>query len=130
MTILFLIPLAWIALWETRLPRQNGGYATSWIGSTSDDDDEAESPSNRNPEADEDGKVISKVPFEELVKVFPNVHMVKFLYISKYHNISYFLPFIPMIMKSGEANILAEIRDLKAQINNLMQRIHENQGRV
>lgn len=77
MTILFFVPLTWIAMLESRQLWRNGRHATSRISSAPEDDNEVEDSANRDPEVDEDGKLISKVPFEELVKQFPNVHMVR-----------------------------------------------------
>jgi hypothetical protein len=76
MTILFFIPMTGIALYDSTSLRNR------WL-----DDfisgpplDETDSSAARDPEVDgEDagnGLVISKVPFSELVKVFPNTYEV------------------------------------------------------
>lgn len=76
MTVLFFIPLTIIALYESS-PSKNT-WLDDFISGTPLD--EADSPAARDPEVDEEdarnGLVISRVPFSELVKVFPNIHEV------------------------------------------------------
>ena len=79
MTTLFFVPMAVIALYETTSSKNR------WLddlinGAALDEDD---NPAARDPEVDgEDARndiVISRVPFSELVKVFPNIHEVSLI---------------------------------------------------
>ena len=76
MTIVFFIPMMVIALYESTLWKKN--WLDDFIDVTPLDADN--SPAACDPVVDgEDatnGIVISKVPFSELVKVFPNTHEV------------------------------------------------------
>jgi hypothetical protein len=80
MTILFFIPMTGIALYDSTSSKNR------WL-----DDfisgpplDETDSSAARDPEVDgedaEVGLVISKVPFSELVKVFPNTYEVSLIF--------------------------------------------------
>jgi len=75
LTILFIIPLTMIALWESTFSKRFRWMDDSMNGSLDD-----ECPEARDPETDEidanKGLSISKTPFSELVKVFPNTHEV------------------------------------------------------
>jgi hypothetical protein len=76
MTALFFIPMAIVALYESS-PSKNRWLENFMTGPPLD---EIDSAAARDPEVDgadaENGLVISKVPFSELVKVFPNTHEV------------------------------------------------------
>lgn len=76
MGTIFFIPLSVIALYESSV--EHSRYAwVDWL--RSNDEGEADSPKNRDPQMEEDddsGLVISRVPFTELVKVFPNTEQV------------------------------------------------------
>jgi hypothetical protein len=76
MTVLFFIPMTVIALYESTSPRNR--WLGDFIHGTSLDEDD--SPAARDPEVDEEDArndiVISKVPFSEIVKAFPNIHEV------------------------------------------------------
>ncbi len=76
MTVVFFIPLTGIALWETQIDPHATKYMRDWFADGVDEGEEDE-PSNQNPEVDEDGLTISRVPFAELVKHFPNANMVR-----------------------------------------------------
>ncbi|SRR6266404_1944058 len=76
MSVLFFIPMTMIALYEAFSPKKR------WLddlinGPLLEDED---NPLARDPEVDgedaENGLTISRVPFSELVKVFPNTHEV------------------------------------------------------
>ena len=76
MTVLFFIPLTAIAFYESTPSKTN--WLDDFInGAPLDEDD---SPAARDPEVDgedaSNGLVISRFPFSELVKVFPNTHEV------------------------------------------------------
>jgi hypothetical protein len=76
MTVLFFIPMMVIAFYESTQWKKN--WLEDFIDGTPLDADD--SPAGRDPEVDgedaRNGIVISKVPFSELVKVFPNTHEV------------------------------------------------------
>ncbi|EIN10527.1 calcium activated cation channel [Punctularia strigosozonata HHB-11173 SS5] len=99
MMTIFFIPLTIIALYETALQsgRTKNGWANSWLneGNGSIDDDSSETRDPKLNEDDEGGKQITKVAFDEIVKVFPNTAM------------------------SSEATILKEVQELKDQIKKL-----------
>jgi len=76
MTTLFFVPMAVIALYETTSSKNR--WLDDFINGTALDEDD--SPDARDPDVDEEDArnniVISKVPFSELVKAFPNIHEV------------------------------------------------------
>ncbi|KAF8272129.1 calcium activated cation channel [Lactarius quietus] len=99
MSVLFFIPMTIIALYESFSPKKR------WLdvfinGAPLEDED---SPLARDPDVGgEDaasGLVISRVPFSELVKEFPNIH------------------------ESSEVCILKEIDQVKAQLDALTKRL-------
>ncbi|KAI0307033.1 calcium activated cation channel [Multifurca ochricompacta] len=96
MTVLFFIPMTIIALHESTSSRD--GWLNDFISGPSLEDDD--SPAARDPEVDgEDagnGLAISKVPFSELVKAFPNTH------------------------ESSETSIIREVQQVKAQLDALI----------
>jgi hypothetical protein len=76
MTVLFFVPIAVIALYESTSSKNR--WLDDFINGTALDEDD--NPATKDPDVDEEdarnGVVISKVPFSELVKVFPNIHEV------------------------------------------------------
>ncbi|TEB35722.1 calcium activated cation channel [Coprinellus micaceus] len=107
MSTIFCIPLAAIALFESL--RWNRQKPNSWMNHWFRGDDEGgdDSPANRNPTVDDpncQGLQISKVPFEELITVFPNTQM------------------------SSEATIVKELDALKKQIEALTKMLEARQG--
>ena len=76
MSVLFFIPMTMIALCESYSPKQR--WLDEFINGTPLEDED--SPLARDPEVGgedaESGLVISRVPFSELVKEFPNIHEV------------------------------------------------------
>lgn len=76
MTVLFFIPMTAIAFYESSSSKRN--WLDDFIDVTSLDEDD--SLVARDPEVDgedaSNGVVISRFPFSELVKVFPNTHEV------------------------------------------------------
>ncbi|GLB34039.1 putative calcium activated cation channel [Lyophyllum shimeji] len=70
MITVFFIPLSMIALYETTFARHEHARMRVWL--RGDDQGEADYPETRDPDVDEDGLKISKVPFAELIKVFPD----------------------------------------------------------
>lgn len=78
MGTLFFIPLTFIATYEALFDREKNAWMNSWF--RGNDEGADDTPENRNPAVDDpacEGKQISKVPFEELVKVFPNSTQVR-----------------------------------------------------
>ena len=78
MTIIFAIPLSIIALHEATQEARKRSWIENWL--LGDEDTEIDSPETRNPEVDDPAcheMQISKVPFEELIKVFPNTEQVR-----------------------------------------------------
>ncbi|KAG5654620.1 hypothetical protein H0H81_011595 [Sphagnurus paluster] len=100
MSTLFFIPLSFIALYEASLDKQEHIWTNKWLRSSEMTDDD--SPLVRNPVVSEEeghGMTISRVPFEELIKVFPNTH------------------------ESSEASIIKEIQEVKAQLARLIRKL-------
>jgi len=101
MSVLFFIPMTMIAFCESFSPKQR--WLNEFInGGPLEDED---SPLARDPEVGgedaESGLVISRVPFSELVKEFPNIH------------------------ESSETCIIKEIHQVKAQLDALTKRLDE-----
>lgn len=92
LTVVLFIPLSVIALMEARLQSPH-----TWLNGTAgiDTEDDDARPEARDPAAGDDGLVISRVPYQELISAFPNTH------------------------ESSEASVLREIRLLKEQLNGL-----------
>ena len=107
MVFFFFIPLSCIAIYESSFQRPKNGWLKNWLTNRDqgDSDADAERPEHRNPEVSgkdaEDGLAISKVPFEELVKVFPNTH------------------------QSSEGTILKEVVELREMMRMLSTRMEQ-----
>ncbi|KAG7097202.1 hypothetical protein E1B28_004573 [Marasmius oreades] len=104
MSIVFFIPLTLIAIYEIT-PRKKDGWVANWMqGNDHGDDDYAES---RDPEIDdENGLSISKVPFMELIKVFPNTAV------------------------SSDTLLMNEIRELREQFATIARKLDDNSGQT
>lgn len=75
MSVIFIIPLTCIALYESTRDSNKGHWVDNWF--RGDNEGSQDSPSNRDPVVDdENGLQISKVPFSELIRVFPVVTQV------------------------------------------------------
>jgi len=102
MKILFFIPLVIIALHESIFDARRNKWIDDWVNGQIQFED---TPSARDPVVDgEDadrGLVISKVPFNELVKVFPNT------------------------TQSTEATIVKEVQELKEKLEKLTQLLEQ-----
>lgn len=73
-----------IAFYESTFDRRKHKWMNAWF--RGNDEGEEDRPEYRDPIVDDpacDGLVISKIPFEELIKVFPNTSQVgsRFLYV-------------------------------------------------
>jgi hypothetical protein len=77
MRVIFFVPLTLIAIFEA-FQEEEARWVKNWLHGDNQGDDNYDS--NRDPEPSEDdvraGLSISKVPFSELVKVFPNTAQV------------------------------------------------------
>lgn len=77
MGTIFFVPLIFIALFESMLSDRKNTWMNTWF--RGNDEGEEDSPTSRNPAVDDPnypGLEISKVPFEELIKMFPNTSQV------------------------------------------------------
>ncbi|KAH9179551.1 calcium activated cation channel [Lactarius sanguifluus] len=99
MSVLFFIPMTTIALYESLSPKKR--WLDDFINGPPLEDED--SVVTRDPEVGEEdaqsGLVISRVPFSELIKAFPNTQ------------------------ESSETSIIKEIHQVKAQLDALMQRL-------
>lgn len=104
MSVVFFIPLACIALYESTIQTSRNSWMNNWLLNR-DQSDSEDSPASRDPEVDgqdgEDGLEISKVKFSELIKVFPDTY------------------------QSSEATVMKEIGDLKALVEALGKKIEQ-----
>ena len=76
MRLVFLVPLTIIALYETSEVNQQT-WVRNWLRGFDEGDENY--PHSRDPVVDDpedQGREISKVPFTELIKVFPNTAQV------------------------------------------------------
>ncbi|KAL1723466.1 hypothetical protein EV715DRAFT_190734 [Schizophyllum commune] len=97
MSALFCVPLALIALYESGSIVKKNQWMKDWLAGPDAIDDE--SPEARDPQVDDEEGIISKVPFEELIKVFPNTR------------------------QSSEATILKEVDELRKKLDLILQRL-------
>jgi hypothetical protein len=74
MMVIFFIPLVMIAIYETELDPSKNHWMNDWLSHP--DQGLEEIPEHRDPEVDGEDRAkgikISVIPFEELVKVFPD----------------------------------------------------------
>ncbi|KAK0468489.1 uncharacterized protein EV420DRAFT_1504738 [Desarmillaria tabescens] len=96
MRVVFIIPLTLIALYESTRGRH---WVTDWLRSDNEGDENYSQSKDPEADAEEDGRKISKVPFEELIKAFPNT------------------------AQSSEELLLNEINGLKKQLNAVLQKL-------
>ena len=78
MGTLFFIPLTLIAFYESTFNKRKYVWMENWF--RGDDEAAEDCPENRDPEVNDpncEGLVISKVPFEELIKAFPKIDHVR-----------------------------------------------------
>ncbi|KAI0960415.1 hypothetical protein AcW1_004936 [Taiwanofungus camphoratus] len=103
MLVVFFIPLSIIAVYEAELDPAKNKWVKDWLSHPDEGDEDNER--HQNPEAGsedaEHGLEISKVLFEDIVKVFPDT------------------------TQSSEAVILREIRQLKGQVEELKKLLTE-----
>ncbi|TFK43743.1 calcium activated cation channel [Crucibulum laeve] len=104
MGTIFFLPLSIIALYESTFDGHKNSWLENWF--RGDNEGAEDRPENRDPKVDDpscEGLQISKVPFEELIKVFPNTQ------------------------QSSEATILKEIDQLKQKMDLLLKKL-DNQA--
>jgi hypothetical protein len=78
MFVIFFIPLILVALFEAHLDTRRNIFMRHMFSATQDGEDE--DPNNRDPQvSDENGLVISKKSFDEIVKAFPNSFLVSLI---------------------------------------------------
>ena len=89
-----------------------------------------DSPAIRDPEVDEgdvdEGYVISKVPFSELIKAFPDTQQVSIYHCADMKDIS--LIWWLSLWQSTEATITKEIHEVKIQLDALMKLLEARSG--
>jgi len=105
MLFIFFIPLTLIALYESARETGKHRWMKRWL--SGNDEGEEDLPENRDPEVEEgegsvsggEGRIISKVKFDELIKAFPNTN------------------------QSSEALMLKEILDLKKTLALVLEKV-------
>ncbi|KAF4601188.1 hypothetical protein EYR38_005838 [Pleurotus pulmonarius] len=103
MSVIFIVPLTCIALYESTRDSNKGHWVDNWF--RGDNEGSQDSPSNRDPVVDdENGLQISKVPFTELIKVFP------------------------VVTQSSESAVVGQIQEVKQQLAALMAKLEQIQA--
>ncbi len=77
MSVIFFVPLLFIAFYESTFDKNKHTWMENWF--RGNDEGEQDTPLYRDPVVNDSrcpGLEISKVPFEELIKVFPNTSVV------------------------------------------------------
>lgn len=78
MSVLFFVPLLVVALFESQIDARADRFIKNLYDHI--DEGEEDDPGNQNPTTDrEDGLEISRVPFDELIKGFPNSYQARIL---------------------------------------------------
>jgi hypothetical protein len=104
MTVVFFIPLTIIALFESSFRPRNNKWMARWL--SGNDEGDMDDPSARDPSVEDgEGLEISKVPFTELVKAFPDT------------------------TQSTEATLMKEISELKKQMAEVLRKLDSLQSR-
>ncbi|KAJ7284134.1 calcium activated cation channel [Mycena rebaudengoi] len=102
MGIIFFIPLTMIAFYESVIDTSHSVWMKRWL--SGNDEGEEDRPEDRDPAVDEGtdslGRIISKVPFDRLVKAFPNTN------------------------QSSEALMLKELDDVKQQLALILEKLN------
>ncbi|KAF7970798.1 hypothetical protein HWV62_23086 [Athelia sp. TMB] len=105
MSLIFFPTLAIIALYESSQQGSKNRWVKNWFIGRDQADSGFEDPKHQDPEVEGEDAVkgleISRVPFAELIKVFPNTH------------------------QSSEATILKEVKDLKEVVQLLLQKVDD-----
>jgi hypothetical protein len=122
MMTIFLIPLSIIALYESHGDTAKNGWLRGWLHGN--DEGEADVTANRDPEVDGELQ-ITKVPFDELVKKFPNTTQVGSVAFFICSLLGGRVDLSTSTLQSSETTILHEIRDLKRQLDMLTKTLEE-----
>lgn len=77
MSFLFCFPLGLIALWESQLHRRSQAFVKNIYQNIKEDEEDEAVNQDPTTENEEQGLEISKVKFDDLVKVFPNSFQVR-----------------------------------------------------
>lgn len=101
MRTLFFVFLILIALYETYLDPRSNKFTKAWFEANEEGDEDNPECQNPTVPQDEQGGAICKVPFDELIKQFPNTAI------------------------SVEASIISEIKSLKARMEYLISKIEQ-----
>jgi len=105
MSIIFFPTLATIALYESTIQSQKNKWVNNWLMGRDQADGSSEDPKHQDPEVEGEDAVkgleISRVPFAELIKVFPNTH------------------------QSSEATVLKEVKDLREAVELLLKKVDD-----
>lgn len=103
MLCIFCAPLTLIALYESVFRSRQNSWMKSWFRTTAGEGED-DTPENRDPETREGGGElrIARVPFEELVRVFPDAAM------------------------SEERAIIKEIREVRGMLAEVLRRMDED----
>jgi hypothetical protein len=105
MRTLFFIPLILIALYETYLDPRTNKYTRAWFEANKEgDEDDPECQNPKVPQDEQEGE-ISKVPFDQLIKAFPNTAI------------------------SVEAALISEINTLKERMEYLISKIEQMENK-
>lgn len=70
MTVIFFVPLSMIAIYESGVVHARRGLLHDYFADPMPEDDD--DPKIMNPEVNDPNGIISKIPFDELVKAFPD----------------------------------------------------------
>jgi hypothetical protein len=102
--VVFFIPLCLIALYESLFRTNRHNWAKKWFRYSAGFDED-DGPLSKDPTVDEpSGLKISRVPFDEITSHFPNTEL------------------------GTEAIIMAELRDVRAKLDELMSRLDATRG--
>jgi len=105
MRTLFFIPLTLIVLYETYLDPRTNKYTKAWFEANEEGDEDDPECQNPTMPPDEQEGEISKVPFDKLVKEFPNTAI------------------------SVEAAIISEMHSLKERMEYLISKVEQMEGK-
>ncbi len=124
MRVMFFLPLCAIALYEAQLDPAKNRWVKDWF--TSSDDGGENVPHYQNPEVsgtDADrGLAISKVPFEDLVAMFPDTTHVSRSSTPIYCRV---VSGADSAGQSSEAVVMKEVKELHKEVAELKQLIKD-----
>jgi hypothetical protein len=128
MSIVFFVPLSMIAVFESISNPGSKTWIERWLRGI--DEGEPDVPENRDPVTDgdsvregEEGPIISRVKFSELISVFPNVQQVGY---------SLLFPKFGLFSHKRQTTheiIFNEIKQVRAAVDALVNKL-ENSGKI